>query len=680
LYRHRLTKELHHRKLAAEQIQKEARECTYIPFTNHVRQKLTSTSSLSGIAHRERTIEIARERFNQGNMCVECLKNVEISTGTYVLNDEILANEHIISTTQSLPISPTHQSKGLPPNQIEFRIAPKQEMSVRATGQLPPAGKPVQEEESRNDDIPEESVQQHSHSGREISPVKTSRDENTGFDDIRPPREILVPSPVADEKKRASTKSSLNRFGFPGPSPTSRTKKLAGTKSGDKPATPTSSLPPRVSTPTHTAFSFDVAVSPIPSSEEPPKVETMDSHLTPILKNTVVEDSVEQLLLESPSRASTVSSGTPLRLDSYVSIDVVPETPCSVPYDEKLTNEDNVPTSNPANKDFVQVESETAMQEETTSPSVSPLSKESESMRRVSILDREDSFNGSIFVTVVSTKEADNHVASVEVEQKDNWTEQVTKWVACDGAAAAKKSGSSNIINDEENAEQQAADRAYNGCDVDAADMECIDLTDETDAAADVLVPEEQHVAKETSDDNGDVPFDEKDEDFKDHEKTIKLEREAWLEQATEWAAYEKSASPTPTEEVVSSDEVNNGRAGTLDKQAMEEETKSGIQGEVTFAPTDEQVFFGDQQSRSSAGDKSSVSEPFFGGSSQNSGDKSTACSTVALTEDSNCDGHTRGLTESVRTSEGDFDEMFDRLTDCITCWKLEPWPVVHQK
>ncbi len=89
LYRHRLTKELHHRKLAAEQIQKEARECTYIPFTNHVRQKLTSTSSLSGIAHRERTIEIARERFNQGNMCVECPKNVEISTGTYVLNDEV---------------------------------------------------------------------------------------------------------------------------------------------------------------------------------------------------------------------------------------------------------------------------------------------------------------------------------------------------------------------------------------------------------------------------------------------------------------------------------------------------------------------------------------------------------------------------------------------------------------
>ena len=89
LYRHRLTQELHHRKLAAEQIEKEARECTYIPITNNVRQELMSTSSLSGIAHRERTIEMARERFNQGTMCVECLKKVEISTGTFILDDEV---------------------------------------------------------------------------------------------------------------------------------------------------------------------------------------------------------------------------------------------------------------------------------------------------------------------------------------------------------------------------------------------------------------------------------------------------------------------------------------------------------------------------------------------------------------------------------------------------------------
>lgn len=89
LYRHRLTKELHHRSLAAEQIEKEARECTYIPITNSVREEVKSTSSLSSIAHRESRVELAREQFNQGKMCVECLKKVEIGTGAVVLDDEV---------------------------------------------------------------------------------------------------------------------------------------------------------------------------------------------------------------------------------------------------------------------------------------------------------------------------------------------------------------------------------------------------------------------------------------------------------------------------------------------------------------------------------------------------------------------------------------------------------------
>ena len=543
-----------------------------------------------------------------------------------------------------------------------------------------PNRKPVPEVESRNDDTPVVSIQQHNHAGRETSPVKVNREENASFGDIRPPREILVPSPVASEKKEVVTKRSVNRFGFPGPSPTGGNKKVAEAKSDDKHATPKPSLPPRASTPTHSAFSFD-AVSPIPSSEEHPKVETIDSHTTPILKNTVVEESVQQfLLLGSSSHASTVSSDIPLRLDSYVSIDVVPETPRSVPYDEKTIDRNKLPT-NPTNDDADQDETETAMQKETTSPPVSPASKESESMRKVSILDCEDSFNGPIFVTVTSTKEADNHVASIEVEQKDNWTEHITGCVACDGAAAAQKSGSSSIIDDEENAEQQAADRAYTGCDLDPADMECVDLADETDATEEI-VPEDYHVAKETLDDNVDVPFDEQDTDFKDQEKKAELEREAWLEQATEWAAYVKPASSAPTKEPAdTSDEVKNEKTVTVDEQVVEEESKPACQGEVTFAPTDEeQVFFGNGQSRSSAGDKSSESEPFFGGTPQNSGDKSTACSTVALTEESNCDGHTKGLSEGVRTSEGDFDELLDRFTDCVTCCKLQPWPVHHQK
>ena len=89
LYRHRLTKELRHRKLAAEQIEKEARKCTYVPLTNNIRRELRSTSSLSGISHRESRVEMAREEFNQGKMCVECLKKVELGTGTYVLDGEV---------------------------------------------------------------------------------------------------------------------------------------------------------------------------------------------------------------------------------------------------------------------------------------------------------------------------------------------------------------------------------------------------------------------------------------------------------------------------------------------------------------------------------------------------------------------------------------------------------------
>lgn len=70
--------------MAAEQIEKEARECTWMPLTNPP----MSTSSLNSLAQREQLVEEAREKFGQGKICVECLKKVEISTGAHVLVDD----------------------------------------------------------------------------------------------------------------------------------------------------------------------------------------------------------------------------------------------------------------------------------------------------------------------------------------------------------------------------------------------------------------------------------------------------------------------------------------------------------------------------------------------------------------------------------------------------------------
>lgn len=561
-----------------------------------------------------------------------------------------------MGTTQSLPINPRELRVGpndLPPNQIEFMIAPREEKKGKVQNPRPPSGKAVQEEEeSRNDKVAVVNDQQHAPVRRECLPVNADRSDH---DSIHPPREILVPSPVASEKKEI-----VNRFGFPGPSPTGGGKKIAKSRAIEQPATQKPSLPPRTPTPTK-AFSFD-AVSPISSTDvEHPKVETNDSHATPILKNTVVEETIIQL--DSPSsHGSTVSSGIPLRLDSYMSLDIVPETPHSVPFDEKPNKE---PTS-PGRKD-----DEPAAEEK---QATSPASKESESMRKTSILDREDSFNGPKFVTVVPTEEEDT---------KD-WMEQMTgsPCAACDDATP--KRSASSITNDEEAAEQQAADLAYVGCEVDAAEMECIDLRDVSDVAEKNLLEAEPETS-ESSDDKVEVPFDEEDTDIADEVEyrgnTSEPQREAWLEQATEWAAYAKTETPTTTVERTTTDVVvSNEKTVTIDDTANEEAcAKLSNQSEVTSAPTDEQVFSGRQTSRSSAGEKSSdASEPFFGGS-QNSGDKSTACSTVALTEDSNNDGHLRGLNESVRTSEGDFDNYLDRFTDCATCWQLEPWPVLRK-
>ena len=85
----RVTKEMNQRKLAAKQIEKEARDCTYIPLTNSVRRQMKGTSSLGNMVARERRVENARQQFNAGKICVECLKKVEIGTGTYLLEDVV---------------------------------------------------------------------------------------------------------------------------------------------------------------------------------------------------------------------------------------------------------------------------------------------------------------------------------------------------------------------------------------------------------------------------------------------------------------------------------------------------------------------------------------------------------------------------------------------------------------
>lgn len=122
LYRHRLTKELHHRKLAVEQIGKEVRECTYIPLTNNLRREAKSTSSLSSIAHREQRIEKAREQFNQGVICLDCLKKVEISTGTFIIGEEVsyivswdnLFSDHYVCLVANLHVSVVLASRQWP--------------------------------------------------------------------------------------------------------------------------------------------------------------------------------------------------------------------------------------------------------------------------------------------------------------------------------------------------------------------------------------------------------------------------------------------------------------------------------------------------------------------------------------------------------------------------------------
>jgi hypothetical protein len=279
-------------------------------------------------------------------------------------------------------------------------------------------------------------------------------------------------------------------------------------------------------------------------------------------------------------------------------------------------------------------------------------------MRKTSILDREDSFNGPIFVKVAPTNDEDKQNTKgekVDLEEND-WIGQVTECVNCDDTGAAltaenESTAGSMVDEDESVLERNAADKAYASCEVEGGEMTCAGLMDEQSPqmAAEANTGELPEAKQEDQ-----VVKDIKDESFIQH-------KEEWLENATEWAKYEKSASPTTAEAGQVTTEVTTDAVNNDDSQGV---NAKDVQ-DLTMAPSDEGFF--DSSQKSNTGKST-------GGSTQTSADKSTTCSTVALTEASNNEQEFKGDFQR-NTSKGEFDEFLDRVTDCVSCWKLEPWP-----
>lgn len=591
---------------------------------------------------------------------------------------------------QSVPNTPLKQggSSDSPPEHIMFHKKASPKVEKRTEEQT--NGRPLTPtrprlplpklalEESRNDEI---AVAKKSPS------VETDRESYSSFAEHPPSVIVITPT-------RKDSKGKLNRFGFPSPSPTKKDKHtpLTESRNDEVPAVQKTTFPPRPPTPTKSAFSFD-NVSPIPSAgtqerEKPvevPKVETLDSpatHKTPILKNVQAEDRDPPVLSLSVSNGSTVSSADiPLRLDSYMSIDATPPpTPSSIPYDEKTPRYESIDDieedidNEVDQKDKKEEECEVAViatakaekehepveEEDHNSPaepSTSPMSHVSEkSMRSTSILDREESFNGPIFVKVAPTDEEGRQ--NTEGEKVDNWIGQVTECVNCDdtGAASTTENASTtgSIVNEDDSVlERKAADKAYASCEIEGGEMTCVDLVDEpTPQMASEANIGELSEAK---------PYAQLVKEAKD--EPVIQHKEVWLETATEWARYEKSASPTTAEAGQVTTEV------TTDAAKIKNDESQGVNAKdvqnLNLAPSDEGFF--DSSNRKNTGKST-------GGSSQNSADKSTVCSTVALTEASNNEHEFKGDFQR-NTSKGEFDEFLDRLTDCVSCWKLEPWP-----
>ena len=214
--------------------------------------------------------------------------------------------------------------------------------------------------------------------------------------------------------------------------------------------------------------------------------------------------------------------------------------------------------------------------------------------------------------------------------------------------------------------ERNAADQAYVGCEMDGAELDCTDLAGEHEISVEVTTSE----AIPSSTERVDASDEENKE--KDEEKVnASVQEEDWLKQATEWAAYDRApSSPRPTPGQAEAATYGSG-VDNEDNKSNKEESKTHDQ--IILAPTDE-GFFNTSRNNSgskSTGDKSSDTEPLFGASRRNS-DRSGECSTVALTEDSHNDD--RGIDDN-KTSQGGLDDFLDKLTDCVTCLNLEPWP-----
>ena len=318
--------------------------------------------------------------------------------------------------TQSLPNIHTKIESGhdLPPSQIvSLNSNPPAETrddDIKESLPTPPLSRfPTQKatiDERRND---ESGVYKPSPSA-----VEAEREASTS---LHPPSEIILPGIPVGDKDETNSKTQLNRFGFPAPSPTNRKKPIEKNQT-DEMAAFKAELPPRVPKPPRKAFSFD-AVSQISSDglasseselAEASKQDVISSAAS-ILKNNAPVEEREPIVVESESHESSISP--PLRRDSYISIGIVPDTPHSVPYDEP----DDIEQQSEDSEDTTSVVQDTMEQlawqnqpvqeqkEQADSPATSPASQKSDPMRLTSILDREESFNGPVFVKVAPTEE-----------------------------------------------------------------------------------------------------------------------------------------------------------------------------------------------------------------------------------------------------------------------------------
>lgn len=89
LYATRLTYEKSRRKKAEAATEEEAKECIYIPRTNHFRESMKTSSSVAAMEDRERKVDRARQQYHAGQLCDECYKSIEVGTGTFSMENMV---------------------------------------------------------------------------------------------------------------------------------------------------------------------------------------------------------------------------------------------------------------------------------------------------------------------------------------------------------------------------------------------------------------------------------------------------------------------------------------------------------------------------------------------------------------------------------------------------------------